>query len=1345
MAQSDAPIQFRSITIEDGLSQSTINDIVQDDLGFIWIGTQDGLNRYDGYTFHQFKNENSSPRGIPHDWIKALETDAYGHLWIGTRGGGLAFMELATERVFRFPYTTDDDLAAQTVNDILIDQEHERIWLATDKGIRLLHYPARFKHEQLSQEEHRLNSTDSTSTHLLAGQRITKLIHHNGTLWAGSMQHGLHNIDSTGNIIRTYLPPQTQASYSVKTLLFDSQDFLWVGTDNHGIYLFDQDRRQIAHYQDNETSDGSTINNSTVESLMEDRQGIIWIGTQGGGLNRFDPETQRFQYFEHQKNESGSLAHNTVYSLYQDRHRNLWVGTYLGGISIYNQAQKPFRNLRQQFGNHSGLTNNIVRALYLRGDHDLWIGTRGGGLNRYDLNEHAFIPTVDQTDSPRGLPDPKVNVIIDAPDNQLWIGTWGGGLHRYQPNVGVLSSYTEDSPPGQSVYDDRIRALYRDQRNRLWISSGELENGMLQLLDPVGNTIQKTPLRDEQGNPLDNQTVNEFWFASDQTLWIGTYNGLVRLMNPLAEPEEFRFHYYSAEDTTGTAIAGNLISSIYEDQQQRIWLSCYGEGLTRITPQKSSDTIRIHNFTNEDGLPDSGLFGILGDHLGNLWLSSNHGLIRFTPKTERFSHFLPSDGLQGMQFNQGAYYESSDAEWLFFGGTHGVTYFRPEEIHLSTRVPPVVLTEFKIFDQQVDMDTTIAYSHGINLEYDQNFFSFQFAALGYSNPGNSEYAYQLEGFDKEWIYSGTRRYASYTNLDPGSYRFKVKASNSDGIWSDAHTVLTVRVVPPFWMTNWFKAALLLVALLLGFWMIRYREQTLRISNARLERKVRSRTQELETTAKQLRRKSKEAQRANLAKSQFLAGISHELRTPLNAILGFGQLLKRAKNLTPQQTEYINTMHRSGEHLLSMINDVLDISKIEAGRMEVKPESIDLPQLIQDISDMFRLQCQEKQLNFGVQIDPEVPDYVYSDPGKIRQILVNLIGNAVKYTKQGTVTLRVHSQSLKHPESDNQVTDPSAAPSEKFEQQVQFEVEDTGPGIADDQLETIFEPFRQVSDNFSDGTGLGLAITYRLITLLDGSIDVHSQIDQGTTFRVNLPLLVLGFAERQTAEPMQVVGIKGDPHFDVLIVDDIDYNWAFLSALLSKVGMNCIEARNGKEALEEYKRYQPDLILMDLRMPVMSGQEAMQEIRKLERDRKKSEQTPILAVTASVFKESRSDLIKLGFDEFISKPFSEEELFNLIEKTTHIEFRRASATQQQAGSPTTSQGNHIQKITQAIQRLPKDERAKMIEAIELMDWNSLREIQDRLDSKSELHTYFASIIEEEDYSKLLSLNEWLNPN
>jgi signal transduction histidine kinase/CheY-like chemotaxis protein len=654
----------------------------------------------------------------------------------------------------------------------------------------------------------------------------------------------------------------------------------------------------------------------------------------------------------------------------------------------------------------------------------------------------------------------------------------------------------------------------------------------------------------------------------------------------------------------------------------------------------------------------------------------------------------------------------------------------------------VVLTDFRIFDRPVDLDTAITYKQKIQLSYDQNFFSFEFATLGFTKPGTSQYAYKLAGFDQDWIYSDTRRYASYTNLDPGQYTFWLKASNSDGIWGSSKQMITVEIIPPFWMTNLFKVGLMLVVVLLGFWVIRYREKTLRLSNLTLERKVQERTRELEKTAEKLRRKSEEAQKANLAKSHFLAGISHELRTPLNAILGFGQLLKRSSNLTSKQAEYVNTMHRSGEHLLSMINDVLDISKIEAGRMDIKKESIDLPQLVADISDMFRLQCNEKALSFSLTIDDDVPTYVFSDPGKIRQILVNLIGNAVKYTSTGSISVSVQidphiSPTLSTNDDQNKVD-----PDTTF-QQVKFTISDTGPGIPSDQLDSIFEPFKQVTDNFSDGTGLGLAITYRLITLLDGVIDVDSRLKQGSRFTVSIPMQVLGYAQSEETQSDEVVAIKNATEFEVLVVDDVEYNLTFLSALLGKIGMSCLEARDGSEAIQSYKKHQPDLILMDLRMPNVSGQEAMEAIRSIEAD--SNQHTPIIAVTASVFKESRGQLIESGFDEFISKPFSEKELFEIIEKTTPITFIRQAVTQQESVPSLSDQQTKPKQMAQAIQNLPSDLREQVIEAIELMDWERLAELNQSSVLSSTLSTYLDHIIQEQDYSKLLSLNEWVNPS
>lgn len=422
ISQSHIPIQFRSLTINEGLSQSTVTDITQDEKGFIWIATQDGLNRFDGYTFKVFRHHNLNPNSLPHNWIKTLEIDEQGLLWIATQDGGLAYMHLPTETIYRIPEIADHNHTHGSINDILLDKDSDKMWLATDNGLCFINIPKSIPSNSSSADQKQITFSASRSV-LLPNYRITSLLKNGDALLAGSIGYGFHLIDSDNKVASSYLQaPGIEKAISVNDLIFDQEQHLWVGTDDQGVLLYDSNFQFLQQYSTDTSSLPSTVNNNTIEILFEDSLGSIWIGTQGGGLNQYNPDTQSFKYYKHDENSVGTLSHDTVFSIFEDRYHNLWVGTYLGGISLYNHTQKPFYNISQE----SGLSYNVVRALFLQDDNKLWIGTRGGGLNLYNLDTHQFEPTIDQIDPQAGLPDPKVNTIIKARDQLLWIGTWGG-------------------------------------------------------------------------------------------------------------------------------------------------------------------------------------------------------------------------------------------------------------------------------------------------------------------------------------------------------------------------------------------------------------------------------------------------------------------------------------------------------------------------------------------------------------------------------------------------------------------------------------------------------------------------------------------------------------------------------------------------------------------------------------------------------------------------------------------------------------------------------------------------------------------------------------------------------
>jgi signal transduction histidine kinase/CheY-like chemotaxis protein len=552
-----------------------------------------------------------------------------------------------------------------------------------------------------------------------------------------------------------------------------------------------------------------------------------------------------------------------------------------------------------------------------------------------------------------------------------------------------------------------------------------------------------------------------------------------------------------------------------------------------------------------------------------------------------------------------------------------------------------VITDFQLANKPVPIGTdsvlqeSILETDHLVLSYLDRVFSFEFAVLNYRAPEKNHYKYRLEGFEAEWNeVDSTRRFATYTNMDPGDYVFRVIGSNNDGIWNEEGTSVRITVTPPWWGTMWFRISMVLVAIALLVGGFRWRVSAIEARSRKLEIQVMDRTKELQ--------KAKEdAENANQAKSTFLANMSHELRTPLHAILGFSRLMTRDSGLNDSQQERLNVINRSGEHLLGMVDDILSLSKIEAGHVELKQDPFDVTQMLQDVGQMMKSRAEGKGLRFTLELDLALPPYVQGDAGKLRQVLINLLGNAVKFTEKGGVWLRARSQPM--------AVDPDMV-------MLQFEVQDSGPGIPQDRLDEVFESFVRFdrAHNMEGGTGLGLAISKTLVDMMNGEIAIESKPGQGSLFKVKIPLQMV---EAGTAIPVrapiaEVIGLQADqPEWRFLVVDDNQENRVLLTTLLINIGCNVKEAKNGEDAISIYQEWHPHFIWMDMRMPVLDGFAATRKIRTLPG----GEAVKIVAVTASVLKEQQEKILAAGCDEMVRKPFKDHEIFETMARLLDIKY------------------------------------------------------------------------------------------
>jgi signal transduction histidine kinase/CheY-like chemotaxis protein len=687
-------------------------------------------------------------------------------------------------------------------------------------------------------------------------------------------------------------------------------------------------------------------------------------------------------------------------------------------------------------------------------------------------------------------------------------------------------------------------------------------------------------------------------------------------------------------------------------------------GLDRLDPR----TGKFQHYTVEDGLPNDLIYGITEDRHGALWLSSNRGLTRFDPRANRFTSYTSGDGLQGEEFNQLAVYQSDSGE-IFFGGINGLTAFHPDELTRNPYAPPVVLTELQLFTQPVlfgkdsILQRPIWATEHIRLNPDQNFISIGFSALSYAAPEDNRYRFKLEGLDKDWYeVDARRRLATYTSLPPGKYVFRVQGSNEDGVWNEAGASLAVTVVPPWWQTKTFRGlAVMLVAASIAVVFIMQRRTALRRQH-RLEAVVNERTREL-SIAKD------KAESANRTKSVFLASMSHELRTPLNAILGYAQILGRKELQDTQISRGLHTIQQAGEHLLNLINDILDLAKIEAGKVELDNSVLNVRNFLIEVCDLVRVKAEEKGLAFKEDFSSIESVSVQTDEGRLRQVLLNLLSNAIKFTQQGSVILRV---SCVH--ANGTVT-------------LYFEVSDSGIGIPQEKLASVFEPFEQVEGPLQrqSGTGLGLAISSQLVRQFGGELHVDSTVGEGSRFWFEITFLRASDNSlvRGDQDAILPVGYEGSRRM-VLVVDDVPTNREVLVSLLIPLGFDVIEANDGQEAISKAIAERPHIILLDMVMPVMGGLEACRKLRQLDATR----YVPVIALSASSSTASEAGALEAGADAFLSKPIEVKRLIKLMGELMALQWRfpqseggnkRLDMAAAQMVLPSIEQLEHLLKI------------------------------------------------------------------
>jgi signal transduction histidine kinase/ligand-binding sensor domain-containing protein len=1006
----------------------------------------------------------------------------------------------------------------------------------------------------------------------------------------------------------------------INAFLQTDAETTWIG-GQQGLYF----------YKDGKLSAPIQVGNGeTVNALSKDYLHRVWIGTYHG-LYRRDSDSSALQHV------FADSIHNAVNTILEDRTRNLWVGTDTGLSRLVGTDH-------HSFGFKDGLTDNKVLSLFEDREGSLWVGT-AMGLDRFRNTKVTAFTVSD------GLPSDNVRSVIAGRNGEIYVVSDPGGLARIRHDV--VSAITEPA-----VTDWRGHALFESSDGSLWMG---LPKGLTRFKDGrftvyggdgrfskrfisaigedneglIVSTSETLALRFKDGkvSPLTIRgkstplsVAGNYTFTiyrdDDGALWFGTVKGL------------YKFSANTLPEDAQQKSVDFPVTSISNDHRGNLWLGGRTSGLIRF---RIADG-HITRYTKRDGLFDDSPSKILYDAVGNLWISNSDGIYMADRKdlddfadgrisVVRTVSYGISDGMKTSEAAPSDAQPTGGATpdgRLWYATRRGIVVVDPQHLVQNTFIPPVIIENFVV------NEFFFPVKDGLQIAPGKDKVEFDYTGLSLRRSKMMKFKYQLEGYDHGWVDAGQRRIAFYTNLSPGQYRFRVIACNDDGVWNNEGASIRFYLLPRFYQTRWFYALSGLATLVILVGGIQINTRRLRAGASELTRIVNERTNALQMEVAERRRAEQTAKTANESKSMFLANMSHELRTPLNAILGYAQLLLRDRNLNEWQTRASKTIHQSGEHLLMLITDILDLSKIEARKLDLQISEVELSGFLSGIANIIRIKTEERELEFGCEIASDLPKLVLADPKRLRQVLLNLLSNAVKFTDKGRVDMEVKVVSR----SSSMAL-------------LRFEVRDTGVGIAPEYKETIFKPFEQVGDNNrrSGGTGLGLSISRQLVSLMGSEIKLESSLGHGSVFSFELstPLVELSGAKPPTTSG-QIVAYSG-PRKSVLIVDDVNENISVLVDILTGVGFEISEARDGVEAVEQACLLRPDLISMDVRMPLLDGLGAICKIRQIA----DLQTVPIVANSEGANLNDRARSFAAGASAFVPRPIERGHLLEEIGK------------------------------------------------------------------------------------------------
>ena len=1079
-------MSFNNLTIEDGLSQGNINDITQDAEGFIWIATQAGLNRYDGYAVKTFQRSFEDTLSLPDNLVNTVYEDKSRRLWLGTAKAGLVRYDRSSGNFYKVSdQLTPDGHIPETVDVIQADQKGN-LWLGGPYRKLVKYNPGDSTTSTYSLAPDRSSTADSLSNYQITTIEQTG----NGDFWVGTEKRGLFRFDPADGKTKVHLPFKRAdlAGFHIHAIATGQKGRLWIGGARGLVKVTHSGSVNGQSYK------VSPARNSRmwINDIEADSTGHLWLATFQRGLVRYTPATRKNHFYQAHPDAESGLLQQGLNVLARDEAGSFWIGTNGRGVNWFS--------LNKKFDQYPGIpTLQDQRAkTSIRGieeDHQgrIWIGSYAG-IDCYDpaTNTVRNFPYKAYNPETGGyLYNESVYSVFEDSDQRLWIGSEGSGLYHFDRQADTFINYSFGTNK-LAIHD-----IAEGVDENLWLAADD----RLLCFDPENETFQAY-LKDQF------ETVELLHIEQDQRdrLWIASNKGYF-----IFDPRTRDYQHINKVTGDSTGLLTERIQSFTQTDSATMWMATNGGGIARIRLDAARNPGTYQHYTQKDGLSDNVAYGILADQQGDLWISTNDGLSHFRREQGTFTHYKEGDGLQSNEFNSGSFHKTRDGK-LYFGGIDGLNSFRPEKISQNPYKPPVVLKQVTVMGSPLAAEKPLHELQAIELAHDEDIISLTFAALNYLNASQNKYAYKLEGFTDEWKHTGSQRAFTFTNLDPGTYTLKVKASNNDGVWNEQPATVELTVIPPFWQTYWFYGLVGILVIggssLAYYWRVRALHQYQR----QLQHEVEERTRAIQRKNEELKKAKVEAEKADKAKSDFLASMSHEIRTPMNAVVGMADLLKDTP-LNNHQHDYLQTIRHSSENLLNIINDILDLSKIEAEKLKLEQAPFSVRTAAEEATEVFAAKAYEKNLDLACWVDEQLPYQVTGDVTRLKQVIANLLSNALKFTDSGYVKLEVKALEPHNPLS-----------SEEEGIDIQFSVTDTGIGIEQQDFDKLFEKFSQADASTTrkyGGTGLGLSICQKLVKLMGGQSWLQSQIGAGSAFSFRIPASVYRYSAPDATKPDQL--------------------------------------------------------------------------------------------------------------------------------------------------------------------------------------------------------------------------------